>query len=298
MPKALIDGVWTDINVPVIDNGEYLAKKSELAELRERKAAVKKAADELLSSLAKTSHSSLSRVKHFQNSSYYSTQGGCIDDTYIYVYLRKSGTVSTSTTGALVKLKRSDYSIVKTVTGLKLYNGNDICYNSKTGYLYAATMYQSNDLTRIDVIDRSTLAVVESKTIPFYISGISYEPSRDVFIGAYGGITMYVFKLDESGEFTLVKKLSNLTSPAYLHGGYSSQGITCDGAFIYHSWSYAPAWRIEIYDWRGKYHGCISGSTSEREIEWIEKTGINSFITGMHTIGGGGYCTIYTFTTS
>ena len=230
--------------------------------------------------------------KEHVTSTGYASEGGCIDDTYVYFYVKSS---SDSDPGTMVKLKRSDYSHVKTNSSIALYHGNDLTYNPDTGRIYCATMYKpTGSSSRVAVIDPSTLKLIENKTLPYYISAIAYEPTRKMFVGAYGGNMKYVFRLDENGDFVHVKNIAVSSSPSY-SDGWSSQGIACDSAFIYHVWTDSSHnWRIEICDWLGNYRGRMSG-TQGLELEWIDKTSKYGFITGQLSYGGARDCNIYTF---
>lgn len=297
MIEAHYNDEWVEANVPQADIGDVTDYFQIVKNLKSRENALRNNIFTASENLAPTSGSTPSLKKVYDGSSY-STQGGCTDGTYIYFYIKAS---DESNAGTFVKMKRSDYSVVSTKS-LGLYHGNDMCYNPDTGLIYVSTMYRSGDSSRIDVIDPVTLTRVSQKYVPFYISAIAYEPMRKAFVGASGSLTKQIFKLNESNEFEPVRMLTVSNSPSY-SAGRSSQGITCDSAFIYHSWSSAPNMYIEIFDYLGNYIRTISKSVSRNgismEIEFIEKTSKNGLLLGMYGAGqGGGMAYIYTMTLS
>jgi hypothetical protein len=230
------------------------------------------------------------------NTGYYCSQGGCTDGAYMYYYLLPvaGSNVTVNTAGRISKVRLSDGKTTNYKTGLKLFKGNDLAYNPDTGLIYVATQYQpDSSSSRIDIIDPGTLELVGQKIVPFYISAIAYEPTRGVFVGALGGTTIYTFKIGSTGDFETVKQFSVTSSPCYTDG-WTSQGIACDGAFIYHTWYMSGVVRIEVFDWSGNYLGYMTW-TPNIEIEWLDKIGKNKFLVGFYTDGG---IKAYTFTTS
>ena len=230
----------------------------------------------------------------------YACQGGCTDGTYIYYYVTTS---SGATSGPIIKktLTGTSYVIKKT---LSLGHGNDMTYNPDTGLIYVATQIQTDDgLCRIDVIDPETLTKTGSKYIDRYVSAIAYDKYRKSFIGAYNSKEMYEMKLNENDEFEIIRTILCSKSD-YVGSSYDSQGIACDSGFIYHSWSYPPQIKIEVFNWAGTYMGTISksvsttigGTSRSMEVEWIDKTSKNGFLMGMYASAtGNGRCYIYSF---
>lgn len=297
MIEAYHNNEWVDSKIPQIDCGEVKEYFQIVDDLKLRADALRSNIKTASASIAPTTGSTPSLKKVYDGSSY-ATQGGCTDGIYIYFYIKAS---SESDAGTFVKMKHSDYSIVSTKS-LSLYHGNDMTYNPDTGYIYVATMYQSGTSSRIDVIDPETITVIAQKYVPFYASAIAYDSSKKLFIGASGSLTKNIFRLNDSGEFEFLRAIAVNDSPSY-SAGRSSQGITCDSAFIYHSWSSAPNIYIEICDWLGSYIRTISKSVTyndiSMEIEFIEKTSKNGLLLGMYGAGqGGGMAYIYTMTLS
>ena len=300
--KAKIDGTWQDVptkKVGTMKKSEELQSKfstlfSRYSGLIESAKSAVAAASKSLAPLTGTDP----ELQHFfsQSNTGYAPQGGCTDGTYLYFYI-KQGTETNP--GTLVKLLLSDFSVIAT-TSANLYHGNDMTYNPDTGLIYVSTMYEEGTHSRIDIVDPKSLSVIDSQFVPIYISAIAYEPSRHVFVGRSGrSKQFYLIRIDSTGALRWYKTIPTLEMPQLDKGDASSQGITCDSAFIYHSWSYASRIYIEIFNWLGEYMGEIqkivrynNGST---EVEFIDKLGKHDFIGGFYASGVHDAAAIYTF---
>lgn len=294
--KAKINGSWADVPCVTVPNNDATDAKRQLRTLLDRLYNVRSAYSTLSRKLAPLSATDPAIKKAFSKSGMgYATQGGCTDGTYLYFYVKAR---SEAENGTLVKLKLSDFSTVKTAQ-LGLYHGNDMTYNPDTGLLYVATMYRSGDTSRVDIINPETLTKIDSKYVPMYISALAYEPTRRLFIGAAGGtLNKYLLHLNDAGDFIHVGTITESQSPSVSDDAWSSQGITCDSAFIYHIFTYTST-RIEIFNWNGDYMGTISKtitySGNTMEAEFIDKLGRTDFIIGTYGGSGSDVAPIYTF---
>lgn len=288
---------WVEANVPQIDCGEVADYFQIIDSLRSRAGVLKNNIKNEAVNLAPTTGSTPSLKKRYSAAGY-APQGGCTDGTYIYFYISYS---DYSNPGTFVKMNLSDYSEVTTKT-MDLFHGNDMCYNPDTGYIYVSTMYVSGGQSRIDVIDPTTLTLIAQKYLPAYTAAISYNPNSKLFVGGSTSLSKPIFRLNDSDEFELIKTLTITESPSY-SANRTSQGMTCDSAFIYHAWAYSPNIYIEICDWLGNYirtiHKSVTYSTIDMEIEFIEKKSKNELLLGTYGTGqADGTTYIYTMTLS
>lgn len=302
MAKARIDGRWTDIPMPAhlySSDVDFSQSTASLDAIRARCSTIISDISEISAKIAPLSATTPSLKRHFyQANSGYAPQGGCTDGTYLYFYIRNS---DDSKAGTLVKLRASGgYSTVDTVT-TNLGHGGDMTYNPDTGLLYATTSVNEGGRYRIDVIDPATLTKNGSLWNPRNGSRFAYEKSRKMFlIGGTGSNTYYLQQLNDNGEFEHIRSITLSKSPASEIEGRGGQGIACDEAFIYISWSDNPRCIIEVFDWYGTYLGKIEKSITydgrNAEMEFVDKLGKNEFVIGVYMAGLQNTARIYSFT--
>lgn len=297
MIEGIHNGEWIEAKVPQTDIDEIAEYFQVVNGLKSRADILKADINTVSQGIAPTTGSTPSLKASEYEGAGYANQGGCTDGTYIYYYIKAQ---SDANAGTFVKMNRSNYAVESGNTkSMSLYHGNDMTYNPDTGYIYVATTYQSGASSKIAVIDPSALSIVAEKYVPFYISAIAYEPNRKVFIGGFGSLTKYVFKLNENDDFELMRTIT-VTKSDSLSAGYDSQSITCDSAFIYHAWSSPPSMNIEIFNWLGDYVGTISKNVKSgdvsMEIEFIDKISKDGLLMGMYGAGLGSNSPAYIYT--
>ena len=296
--KARINGAWEDIPCSAQLKSDVADIKAQARALLDRLYAAESAYTTISRELVPLTATTPSRKAAISKQNMgYAPQGGCTDGTYLYIYIRQS---ADEQAGTLMKIRLSDYTLVKKAS-LSLYHGNDITYNPDDGLLYVATMYQTEGTSRVDVVDPVTLTKIKSLYVPVNVSGLAYEPTRRVFVGANSGtLAKYVLRLDDAGELVHVGSFSCSESPA-MEAGLTAQNLACDGAFIYYLWTARPKMQIDIFNWMGEFMGSITKTPIlygdyNTEVEFIDKTSRSGFIMGAYVPGNAGVVPIYTFT--
>jgi len=155
-------------------------------------------------------------------------------------------------------------------------------FHAPSGNLYIASQIESSAGCRLDVVRASDLVKQPSIYLPFYFSNLAYDSVKDLFVFSSGDAKKYICQL-KNDEFVIVKTLESTSD----YTSYTSQGLACDGAFIYHLW-YGTVNKIEIFDWLGNQHGAMSFSLAY-EPEWIDKIGKYNWLLGVHPIAYGIY---------
>ncbi|MDP4153865.1 MAG: hypothetical protein Q8865_10600 [Bacillota bacterium] len=203
-------------------------------------------------------------------------QGGCTDGTYAY-YVLENNSVPGSIC-ELVKIRLSDWQIVKMATNIDINHGNDLTYNSKTNQIVA--VHNKPKYTTISFIDPNTLEVLSSSQIKDNIYSIGYNAKTDQYvIGVSDGYNFKVLNSDFSIAASYTGQVTN----------YTRQGGDCDENYIYFIQSGKSDNIIVVYDWNGKYIKSVKVPISS-EGENIFHIG-SVFYTGYNTSKGAVYKT-------
>lgn len=170
-------------------------------------------------------------------------QGACADGTYAYFIMVNPE----NTTASIIKMRLSDYSIVKTSKTMCLDHGNDATYHPGLNKIMVTSCYTQPH--RIFLIDPDTLTITGEWTAPFALYALSYNETRDVYVVGTHNYCMAVLDKD-------------LNLKTFIYGrnaGYVTQGIDCDDNYIYatrspNTGNGTPNQNvIEIYDYEGNF---------------------------------------------
>lgn len=169
-------------------------------------------------------------------------QGACTDGKYGYFIL---GHRYYRPYCALLKVRLSDWKLVKMRTGLKLYHGNDMAYNSKTKTLVVA--HGDGDAKGVSYVNPGTLKIKKRVNVGEKIHAVAYNRKRNRYV--VGLLDSYAIQIRDANW----KKIK--TIPILEKKNYTRQGIDCDDSYIYILQSYLAARknRIMIYDWKGNF---------------------------------------------
>ncbi|MCD8077905.1 MAG: Ig-like domain-containing protein [Lachnospiraceae bacterium] len=184
--------------------------------------------------------SSLRNLALGSSSRYRFLQGSCTDGTYGYFLL---GDKNYQPYCAIIKVRLSDWKVVKKKTGLKLYHGNDMTY--KSGMLLIAN--GDGNAQTITYVSASTLKIKKTRTLSEKIYALAYNAKRKQYVVAVSGTSNLIIK---DSSWKTVRTFTHLQK-----SGYTRQGIDCDDSYIYVLQSYLAKskTRILVYDWKGNY---------------------------------------------
>ena len=225
--------------------------------------------------------SSLRNYALGQNSRYRFLQGSATDGEYGYFIL---GDQNYANACAIVKMNLDDWTVEKVRTGLSIYHGNDMTYNSKKKRLVVVhgEINGHGDPKGISYINPKNLKVTKSLTLDTKVYGIGYDEKNNWYACGVAGSNRIVVK-DEKfntvSEFTVVDKRN-----------YTRQGIDCDKSYIYILQSYLNAGRnrVLVYSWKGQYITEIQlkGSREGESLFHIGNKFIFSYNDGSYSGGG------------
>lgn len=181
---------------------------------------------------------SLRTVALGKNSRYRFLQGSCTTGKYGYFLL---GDKNYRPYCALVKVRLSDWKVMKVRRHLKLYHGNDMAYDSKRRLLVVA--HGTGDPTGLSLISTSTLKIVNNFHIDSSIYGVAYSSEHDLFVTASGDNIQI---RDRNWNIVQTFRIAD-------RSGYTWQGIDCENSCIYvlQSRLQKKMTRILIYSWDG-----------------------------------------------
>lgn len=176
------------------------------------------------------------------NPGYSVMQGGCTDGTYVY-YVMEDQSVEGSI-DELVKIRISDWSIVRVSTNIDISHGNDMTYNSKTKKIIA--VHHKPNFNTISIINPETLKVESDIVIENEIYSIAYNEAADQYAAGICGTQSFAV-MDRDFEV--------LNICPCIATGYTSQGMDCDDTYVYfiQSAPYNIDNIIVVYDWDGNY---------------------------------------------
>lgn len=186
-------------------------------------------------------------------------QGCCTDGTWVYAILEnqyiateKAGEFKSE--GIIFKIDPATWEIKSQSESLPLDHGNDITYNSKTGFLMVVNCYDNP--YRITRVDPETLTVVDTIDIQYKIYGLAYHEEKDMYVAGIRGTYDFVI-LD--AEFHMVQSCTGVDT------GFIKQNIDCDDQYIYFVQYQQNS--IICYRWDGTYAGAyyVAGCYAEAE---------------------------------
>lgn len=228
------------------------------------------------------------QVKAVEDGLYTAVQGGATDGSFLYFY-RMSGDDSN---WMIVKYDPATDSIIASRTGDTSsaehhWHGNDITYNSKTGYLYLVEQWSESG-TSISKINPETLEQVEQISLERGISALAYDAANNRYVGCSSTLNQ-LYILD--GELSLVRIVGVPVSE------YVSQGAECDENYIYILKSRTANSNrnfILVYDWYGNYIGEweLPCNDAFYEVEFMAKINDNTIYYGACNKNYNGY-TLY-----
>lgn len=177
-----------------------------------------------------------------RTSTYRFMQGSCTDGTYGYFIL---GDRNYRPYCALVKIRLSDWALVKVQKGLKLYHGNDMTYNAKTKTL--VVVHGDGDYQAVSYVNPNTLKIKQRVNVGQRIHAVAYNRKRNQYV--VGSRDSYEIQIRNANWRILA------TFPILEKKNYTRQGIDCDDSYIYILQSYLPARknRILVYNWNGTF---------------------------------------------
>ncbi len=203
-------------------------------------------------------------------------QGGCTDGTYYYqAFIYKDVGSNEEKNPCMILKHKLDFDpntndFIAASEILSLNHTNDITYNARTNELIV--VHNNPNRTTLSVIDPDTLTLKRKVTIPYRVYSIAYDYARDLYVfGLSGGQDMGFL----DAEFKEVPGMTGITSTDKT-AGYTTQGITCDDTFIYHTLWNSPGNSedynrnvIVVYDWYGNFVATI-GTQIEIESENLD----------------------------
>ncbi len=234
----------------------------------ESKSGIRQAPEAKISSLTDDSRYSF-RVKPVGN--YGVPEGACTDGEYAYVILLNPEAAYSDTPGKyrsecmIIKIDMEKWEIAAQSESLPLDHGNDITYNSKTGMLMVANVFDNP--RRITMVDPETLTVTDTVDIDHKIDGLAYNESRDCYVA---GIT---------GTNDLAVMDADFKTLEILHGvdtGFTRQGIDSDEDYIYYLHSGNNC--IVCYNWDGEYAGAYFIPDRYMETEGLFHVGDDFYV--------------------
>ena len=226
-----------------------------------------------------TGISSLRNEALGSDSAYRFMQGSCTDGKYGYFILSDKFYRPYC---ALIKVRLSDWKIVDKHTGMKLYHGNDMAYDSRRGRLMV--VHGDGDQTGISFVDPKTLEIEDSVHLDSRVYGLAYDSIRDRYITAVTGKDKVEVRDSDWNILYTFKHVGK--------NGYTRQSLDCDKGNIYLLQSYMNKGmtRVLVYNRQGNYRLTIYIS-GYREAESLFHVGDRYVVTYNSTSYGGG--TIY-----
>ena len=200
-----------------------------------------------------------------EHRNYYVQQGCCTDGTYAYTILenQKIGKCS------IWKMNLQDWSVEKVQYNLPVDHGNDITYNPVLNQLIV--VHNKPNYNRLSFVDPDTLEVVATRTMPYRMYSISYEPERNQYVIGLSGTYHYVILDADFNELAYYKGVET---------GFTKQNLDSDVNFIYFSqWKGGSKGNVVmVYDWEGNFVTQIRVK-SYQEIESLLHVGDEWYIT-------------------
>ncbi len=188
-------------------------------------------------------------------------QGAATDGTYVYIIMKQKQDSGTEV-DRVVKIDMANWTVVKESETLPLDHANDMTYDPIRKRLIVTNMLDNI----ISIIDPETLAITETKKLPFGTYSVGFNPSTKRFVfnayGSLGGIAI----TDENFNVLNQPVPRRADAP-----GYVGQGMDADAEYIYIPLSPDTGTKdniIQVYDREGIYLGNVSIPTTH-EIETL-----------------------------
>ena len=195
-----------------------------------------------------------------------STQGSCVYTEGEKTYLITAAIINDSAYNkgntdhyetALTKFDIETGKIVRQVRNLPFDHGNSICYNEENGHLYIAEGGQ---------VKGYPSGVMELDSNLKEVKEYNFDNLTNVWAITYHGGRYYIIGKSKTSRNTLcvLDENMNILSSTELddyYNQFSSQGISCDGEFIYavsagfSSYHWKSRQRINVFDLTGNYIG-------------------------------------------
>lgn len=176
---------------------------------------------------------------------YNTLQGSCTDGKYAYFCLLDKA--SSAAGCSIFKYDMSDWSMVKVNYNVQVGHGNSLCYVESRNQLMAVNYSSSME---VQFIDPETLAIVDSKMLPFETYCATYNAEKD----------MYVFGVKAAKKFYILDGEFNLVNYADIKSTAGDQSAYCDDQYIYFIY-YNPNC-VVVYDWDCNYVNTIYMDTT------------------------------------
>lgn len=213
-------------------------------------------------------------------------QGFTADDEYFYVALLSKGPEINKHT-LILKIRISDFKIIKYKDLGKIGHSNSLTYNPKTKKIYSAPIWKNwkcifefdTDLDNLREVYlyKENGDIIKDKQ---YWS-VTYLPSLDQYMVKYSGTYLGYFDSD----FKLVKNLRLLDS-LNLEKGNSSQALSTDEENLYSVTNKKLSNYILIYDMEGHYvDNYLFVEEFGRKVELEQITFVNGKCYGLACFG-------------
>lgn len=218
---------------------------------------------------------------------YDTVQGSATDGKYSYyiLYNRKVEKCK------IVKVRNSDWKVIKVSAGLPLDHGNDMTYNPDTKRLIV--LHSTGNAKRLSIIRTDTLKIESYKDVK--VSSILFGATQEEAkaITGFSAIAynqkrkQYVVHLGKSGQVLILDV--TMEPVKYIHlsrkNNYINQGIEVTDDYIligqspkYSSQKYNI---LSVYDWDGTYISMLQVKRGQ-ELESLYRTG-NNFYASFYT---------------
>ncbi len=182
-------------------------------------------------------------------------QGAATDGEYIYFIIRMS-----DDSNCIIVKTDIEGNEIQVSEPLDLGHGNDMTYNSKTGYLVVChstskknTANGNGNGRRISFVDKNTLEVVHTvkNLVPYSICGIDYDAVNDCYYTCAGNFRTFVFSDDYKCTTLLIVGRESESVEGIT--GYTYQGMGFDGKYVYFPLSGEEDNVIVVYTTNGQY---------------------------------------------
>ena len=190
-------------------------------------------------------------------------QGGATDGQYLY-YCMENQSLSAHES-YIYKIDPETGRVVKRSASLQLDHSNDMTYNAKLRQLLV--VHNAPNRKYVTFVDIDTLQKVKTIKLDWEIFCIAYNEERDEYcIGLSGGQSFSIVDSD----FKFIRRY-NIAGT-----GYTTQGMTCDGNYLYFAQSGANV--VVVYDWDGYRIDVVPIEFTEKETENISIIGNDVYI--------------------
>lgn len=131
---------------------------------------------------------------------YSALQGSTIVGNSLYVTCNST---KKSETALLMEIDLNTFKLIRSAE-LPLYHANNVTYNpnynGKAVLLIPHTIADSANPRTVSIVDLKTLTILENKTLSKYVDNLSYDQTKDIYVGA-DPANIHIF----DGQFKFVK---------------------------------------------------------------------------------------------